>query len=76
MTRCTSDFVAIRRHAHQRAEERLPIFRPQPKASRIDYDWNGRGINDVEPSQAVNNIVTVNPDGSTTQRASHSFTPW
>jgi len=31
------------------------------------YDWNGRGINDVEPSQAVNNIVTVNSDGSTTQ---------
>lgn len=30
------------------------------------YDWNGRGINDVEPSQAVNNIVNVNPDGSTT----------
>jgi len=31
------------------------------------YDWNGRGINDVEPAQAVNNIVTVNSDGSTTQ---------
>jgi TonB-dependent receptor len=30
-------------------------------------DWNGRGINDVEPSQAVNNIVTVNPDGSASQ---------
>jgi TonB-dependent receptor len=31
------------------------------------YDWNGRGINDIEPAQNVNNIVTVNPDGSTTQ---------
>jgi TonB-dependent receptor len=30
------------------------------------YDWNGRGINDVEPAQNVNDIVTVNPDGSTT----------
>lgn len=31
------------------------------------YDWQGRGINDIEPAQNVNNIVTVNPDGSTTQ---------
>jgi TonB-dependent receptor len=30
------------------------------------YDWNGRGINDIEPAQNVNNIVVVNPDGSTT----------
>ena len=32
----------------------------------VSYDWNGRSINDVEPAQNVNNIVTVNPDGSTT----------
>ena len=30
------------------------------------YDWNGRGINDVEPAQNVNSIVALNPDGSTT----------
>ncbi len=30
------------------------------------YDWNGRGINDVEPAQNVNNIITVNGDGTTT----------
>lgn len=30
------------------------------------YDWNGRGINDVEPAQNVNDIVVVNPDGSVT----------
>ena len=32
----------------------------------VSYDWNGRGINDVEPAENVNSIVAVNADGSTT----------
>ncbi len=29
------------------------------------YDYNGRGINDIEPGQGVQPIVTANPDGTT-----------
>ncbi len=29
------------------------------------YDWNGRGINDIEPGEAVNDIVALQPDGTT-----------
>ncbi len=39
------------------------------------YDYNGRGINDIEPSQNYNSIVALNADGTTTDTGSFVGSP-